>query len=331
MSIILCPQVFLSTRHGVYILPRALNNGLPFDRVVIKRLVNYLPASIGRPFLFSKLNSRVNHSKYGMSPNHPFTARDVIVNDELPARILVGSLNMKPNIVEFKDHKVVFEDGSEETIHKVVFATGYEYSFPFLEKSTIAVEQRFPYLYKQIVPLTFQSNTLLVVGLVCTNGPVVPMLEMQARWAVRLMRGDMHLPSSEEMKSSCELRKRKLEIMFGREIRYNIFVPYQDYMDDLAVDIGCSPNTLRYLATNPGLWWKVLAGPVVPAQYRLEGPGKKYNKARATIMEGEKRVWLPMNTRQAGEHETEGLYNAVSKFLFALVGLTGVVLAYVYA
>ncbi|KAL5008852.1 hypothetical protein ScPMuIL_014433 [Solemya velum] len=267
-------HVFMSTRHGTYTVPRALDNGLPFDMVGIRRLYSYLPEAIKRMVFYRQLNSRINHSNYGIAPNHPFTMRDMIVNDELPTRILVGSLNMKPDITQFKAKSVLFEDGSEERIDKVVFATGYEYSIPFLETSTLTIEQRFPYLYKQIVPPGVGPHTLAVVGLVGTNAPVVPLLEMQARYAVRLFGGHITLPPQEQMKSSCERRKQTLEKMFGREIRFNIFVNYMDYMDDLAADVGCSPKTCWYLATNPRLWWKVLAGPVVPAQYRLEGPGK---------------------------------------------------------
>ncbi|KAL5007986.1 hypothetical protein ScPMuIL_013567 [Solemya velum] len=319
-------HVFLSTRHGIYTIPRALDNGLPYDRVTVRRLYSYLPMAIRRILLFRKLTSRINHSNYGIAPNHPFTMHDCIINDDLPTRILVGSLNMKADITQFKEKSVLFEDGSEERIDKVVFATGYEYNIPFLEKSTVSIEQQFPYLYKQIVPPDVEPHTLAVVGLVYAHAPLVPILEMQARYVVRLFGGHIILPPREQMKSSCERRKQALEKMFGRKIRFNIFVDYVGYMDDLAADVGCSPKTCRYLATNPRLWWKVLAGPIVPAQYRLEGPGK-CPKACETIMEGEKCVWIPMRSRRAGEHETDGLYNPLIKTKILATILTALVLA----
>lgn len=62
-----------------------------------------------------------------------------MVNDDLPNRVLSGTLTVKGNIQKFTDSGVYFEDGEFQEIDCVVFATGYNFSYPFLDKSIINV------------------------------------------------------------------------------------------------------------------------------------------------------------------------------------------------
>ena len=74
---------------------------------------------------------------YSYIEEHP------IVNDDLPSRILCGSVIIKPNIKEFTSdgHGVIFED--DTYIHHVdcVFmATGYNIMFPYLKENILSVK-----------------------------------------------------------------------------------------------------------------------------------------------------------------------------------------------
>ena len=62
-----------------------------------------------------------------------------MVNDSLPNAILSGMVVVKGNVKEFTETGVIFEDGSSEDVDVVIFATGYTFTFPFLDDSVIKV------------------------------------------------------------------------------------------------------------------------------------------------------------------------------------------------
>ncbi len=116
-----------------------------------------------------------------------------MVNDDLPNRILSGTVSVKPNVQEFRGSSVVFEDGTvEDDIDLVVFATGYTFSFPFLSSHVIPVSKNKVSLYKYIYPPGLERPTLAVIGLIQPLGAIMPISEMQARWATRVFKGIKH-------------------------------------------------------------------------------------------------------------------------------------------
>lgn len=114
-----------------------------------------------------------------------------LINDDLPGRILLGALVMKPNLQEFRGSSLVFDDGTvEDHIDAVVFCTGYNYSFPFLPTSLFSGPKLELTLYQHVFPPTLERPTLAILGLFQTKGPIIPVVEMQARWATKVFAGD---------------------------------------------------------------------------------------------------------------------------------------------
>ena len=66
-----------------------------------------------------------------------------MVNDELPNRILCGTIVIKADVRELReDGSVEFEDGTVvKDVDIVLAATGYWFGFPFIDKSLIEVKQ----------------------------------------------------------------------------------------------------------------------------------------------------------------------------------------------
>uniref|UniRef100_UPI0009B31664 dimethylaniline monooxygenase [N-oxide-forming] 5-like n=1 Tax=Monopterus albus TaxID=43700 RepID=UPI0009B31664 len=109
------------------------------------------------------------------------------INDELPNRILSGTVQVKPNIRRFQGSSVEFDDGSvAEDVDLVVFATGYRFSFPFLASHVVSVSENKTSLYKYVFPPELEHPTLAIIGLVQPLGAIMPISEMQARWATRV-------------------------------------------------------------------------------------------------------------------------------------------------
>lgn len=118
------------------------------------------------------------------------------INDELPFRIMMGAVQVRPDVHEFTDSSVSFVDGTTEQIDAVVFATGYEYKIHFLDDSVTKIEDNRTCLYKYMFPPHLEHPTLGIVGMVQAIGAIMPISEIQCRWYTRLITGKLTLSSS---------------------------------------------------------------------------------------------------------------------------------------
>lgn len=308
-------HVYVSTRRGSYVIQRAAEYGIPFDHLAINRFSQSLPWDLMRPVHYHKINYKYNHSNYGLSPNFRFDGGVVTISDDLPNRILLGAISIKSNVEKFTENGVQFDDSSVvENIDVVILATGFKYSFPFLEDSVVEVDNHFAYLYELVFPVDLQPSTLAVIGLVQPFGSLPPILEMQARWASKVFSGKCTLPSSAERRQIVEKRRQFLKTKYVDSPRYSLQIYFIDYLDNLASRIGCKPNLIKYFFTNPKFWYKLYFGPATPPQWRLDGPGK-WSGARKSIESVEENTYYPMKTRQSGTGERDGLYDGWIKLL----------------
>lgn len=117
------------------------------------------------------------------------------INDELPFRIMLGAVQVRPDIHEFTDSSVSFVDGTTEQIDAVVFATGYEYKIHFLDDSITKIDDNRTCLYKYMFPPHLEHPTLGIVGMVQAIGAIMPISEIQCRWYTRLITGKLTISS----------------------------------------------------------------------------------------------------------------------------------------
>ncbi|XP_017284216.1 flavin-containing monooxygenase 5 [Kryptolebias marmoratus] len=294
-------QLFLSTRRGAWILNRVGENGMPLD-MLFNRVVNLLRKVLPFGYFCSvgenRLNQRFDHALYNLKPKHRLFSQHPTVNDDIPNRILSGTVQVKPNIRRFHGSSVEFEDGSVvDDIDLVVFATGYKFSYPFLSSSVISVSDNKASLYKYMFPPELDRPTLAVIGLVQPLGAIMPISEMQARWATRVFKGCLKLPSGAAMLKDIKCKEESMAKRYVSSQRHTIQVDYIDYMDEISEMVGVRPRLSRILLTDPQLGLKLLFGPCTPYQYRLRGPGK-WAGARQAIFTQWERVAQPMQTRQ---------------------------------
>lgn len=322
-------QLYLSTRRGAWILNRVGDNGLPLD-FSFNRLFGFF--QLFAPFGFlcgvaeNQLNKRFDHALYNVKPKHRVFSQHPTVNDELPNRILSGTVQVKPNIRRFNGSSVEFDDGSVvEDVDLVVFATGYRFSYPFLAQNVVSVSDNKASLYKYVFPPELDQPTLAMIGLVQPLGAIMPISEMQARWATRVFKGCIKLPSTAAMLKDIECKEETMARRYVSSSRHTIQVDYLPYMDEIAELVGVRPNILQMLLTEPRLGLSVLTGPITPYQYRLRGPGK-WAGARQAIFTQWQRVVQPMQTRPDAEPTPKRSMKGLLLLWAAAVGLT----AYVY-
>ncbi|KHJ99932.1 Flavin-binding monooxygenase-like protein [Oesophagostomum dentatum] len=172
-------KVYLATRSGSWVMNRVWDGGEPADLAYLSRFMFFLksvsPWWAQNYVLERKLNKRFDHGRFGLMPKHHVLAAHVTINDELPNRIVSGTV-------------------------VVIFATGFSFGFPLIEGGQlIPVKENRVDLYKYMYPAQLSpKNTLAVIGLVQPTGSIMPISEMQTRVFVAALNGPHSWPGARE-------------------------------------------------------------------------------------------------------------------------------------
>ncbi|XP_059157696.1 flavin-containing monooxygenase 5-like isoform X2 [Physella acuta] len=293
-------QVFLSTRRGTWILNRVADQGYPVDMLFSRRplmkLVEMFPGLISK-YQERKINQKIDHSLYSLRPEHGIFQQHPFVNDDMPNRIICGSIKIKADVKCFTETGVEFVDGtSEDNIDVVLLATGYTFGFPFIDKEVIEVKDNRVQLYKQMYPPELEKKSLAIIGCFQPLGAIMPISEMQCRLATRVIKGETVLPSKAVMWQDIRQKEAAMAKRYYKTQRHTIQVDYISFMDELAELVGCNIDFWAIFKRDPVLALTVMFGPVTPYTYRLCGPGQ-WSGAREAIRTQWQRIKHPLQTR----------------------------------
>lgn len=323
-------KVCLSTTGGSWVMSRIGDSGYPGDMLFLTRFNNFirnlLPTSLATRLLAMKMNNWFNHTNYGVIPRDRTQLREPVINDELPGRIITGKVFIRPSIKEVRAHSVLYCDmPEEEPMDIIVLATGYTFAFPFLDETVVKVEKGQASLYKYIFPAHLPKPTLAVIGLIKPLGSMIPTMETQARWAVRVLKGEIKLPPSAVMMEEVRVRRQNKHSGFGLNFCQALQSDYIPYIEELLDAIGAKPNILALLLTDPRLAWALIFGPFSPYQFRLTGPGKWAGARRAILSQWDRTVQA---TKTREVQETTSSVTSFLKLIGFLVVLMAVFLIF---
>jgi hypothetical protein len=142
--------VYLSTRSGAWVVPKYVF-GMTADKIAHSLPV--IPLSWQRRAMqpFARLMFG-DPQRYGLpKPNHRFLEAHPTQSAELLMRLGSGDATAKPNIERLDGRSVVFVDGSSVEADVIIYATGYNITFPFFDRSFLeAPDNKLP-LYKRIL------------------------------------------------------------------------------------------------------------------------------------------------------------------------------------
>lgn len=144
----------------------------------------------------------------------------------------------KPDIQEFNETGVIFQDGSFEEIDDVIYCTGFLYDYPFLDESsglTLDSKSVVP-LYRYMVNINEPS--MLVMGLI-VRACLVVALDAQARYATALIAGNFTLPPHDEMMQEWQRRVDTIRSRGQRMSFIHILAEKEDqYYAELSEESG---------------------------------------------------------------------------------------------
>jgi hypothetical protein len=223
-------ETFLSTRSGAWVLPKYIF-GRPADTLV--KTNPRLPLSLQRRM--GALLQRIVSGKpedFGLpKPNHRFLEAHPTVSSELLLRLGSGDAKAKPDVAELLGDRVRFADGSVEEIDVIVYATGYNISFPFFDPGFISAPDNVLPLYKRM----FKPGVpdLVFVGLGQAIPTIFPFAELQAKLAGEYLDGGYALPSEREMEATIRADERKHIKHFSNKPRHTMQLDWYVYEDDM--------------------------------------------------------------------------------------------------
>lgn len=288
-------QVYLSTRHGAWVLQRNADNGVPRDMAVNSRFQCMVPFSLRQWLTKNQMAARMSLDNLGLLPTKELFHSEVMVNDIIDSRIMCGKIKAVTGLERFIPDGVVLIDGSTiDNVDVVVYATGYQLHTPFLDDSIMGGNFRDLELYLYVFPPRLRHPTFAAIGFFETIGSHGPVMELQARWACRVFKGLCNLPSQNTMLSDVRQTKQHLSKIFGKD---KIFFPPVPYSERVSSLIGAKPNILKMAFTDPLLAYKCFFGPAYPFTYRLQGPNS-WDGAREAIMTAWDYTILSTKTRE---------------------------------
>jgi cation diffusion facilitator CzcD-associated flavoprotein CzcO len=172
-----------------------------------------------------------------------------------------GEIACRPGISAVVGRRVAFTDGTSADVDAIVCATGYDPDVPYL--SDVAGDRT--WVDTDLYQRTFHPDLpgLGVIGQFLVQGPYWPLLELQARWIFSVWSGALALPEPQHMREAIVTPRPILESHNALALM-------------LSEESGVSPDPLAW----PALSEPLLFGPMLPARYRLSGPGARASAAQ---------------------------------------------------
>jgi cation diffusion facilitator CzcD-associated flavoprotein CzcO len=114
-------------------------------------------------------------------PDHEIYQAHPIMNSLVLYYIGHGDNIPKPDVKELKANSVVFEDGTEEVVDMIIYATGFYSSLPFLRDKHLTVNDHVPDLYAHAFHRAYDN--ILFCGYINTPGGIGNMANSVGRMA----------------------------------------------------------------------------------------------------------------------------------------------------
>jgi hypothetical protein len=223
----LAEKVYLSARHGVWVVPKYIF-GVPTTRLtgmprwVPWRLNSWLTnlivaMNVGKPW------------NYGLPrPDHRILQAHPTISQEIYIRLGSGDIHPRPGINCLDGDRVEFSDGSRDEVDIIIWCTGYNVSFPFFDAAFIAAPDHDLPLWERMVRPGLDN--LFFIGLLQPLGAIMPMAEAQAKLIGDHLLGRVSLPSAPEMQAAIEKERNAMFDRYqDRAPRHTMQVDFEAY------------------------------------------------------------------------------------------------------
>lgn len=181
-------RTYHSMRRGYYFLPKFWR-GFPLDQVGENLLRWRLPL-----FLRRWLGIGVSYLTLGDIRKIGFPAADhklfethPIINSQLVYAVAHGDVTIKPDVAELFGDRVRFVDGSEVEIDVIIYATGFNISFPFIDETELNWRDGRPDLFLNVFHP--DRDDLFIAGLIQPDSGQWGLVDYQGQLIAAYLQG----------------------------------------------------------------------------------------------------------------------------------------------
>ena len=173
-----------------------------------------------------------NPELYGLpKPNHKFFEAHPTQSVELPLRLGSGDIAPKGNVSRLDGETVHFEDGTSSEFDVIVYATGYNITFPFFDEEFLSAPDNQIRLFKRMFKPGIDD--LVLMGFAQAIPTLFPFVEAQARLLAAYAVGRYALPEAGEMERAIDEDHAKFIGHVTDQPRHTQQVDYFIYEHDL--------------------------------------------------------------------------------------------------
>lgn len=240
----LAERLYISMRRGVWVLPKYMN-GQPADKAVLPA---WLPTGLGRKLARGAIKKAIgNMEDYGLpKPDHEPLSGHPSVSGEFLTRVGCGDIVPKGAIERLDGDGVVFTDGSREEVDAIVWATGYNVTFPFFDLPELTPQDnKFP-LFKRMVKPGFEN--LFFLGLAQPLPTLVNFAEQQSKLVAACLAGEYALPDKDQMQAIIAKDDETHLGHFYKSARHTMQVDFSVYVRDLLAEIKRGKTRAKMVA-----------------------------------------------------------------------------------
>ncbi len=213
-------RTFISVRGGAHVIPRWIG-GTPYDGSDVAPL-NRMPWRLmNLVFGFRVGRERGVYPASWPTPAHRLLEGIPLISSDILPAVRRGEVIVKPAIARLAGDRVRFIDGTEEVVDRMIYATGYRISLPFLPPSLLAPPRgRELPLYRRIIRPSLGG--LYFVGYVDAPGGLLPVVQSQAEWLAAVVTGRLTVPPPEQMWQAIERAEPRTRERFPGESPHSI-------------------------------------------------------------------------------------------------------------
>jgi hypothetical protein len=196
-----------------------------------------------------------------MKPDDDIAKAGITLSQDFLPLVAEKRIQVKPWIARIQGQRVQFEDGTADTFDAILFSTGFSLHLPYLSEELrhrLRVDDYSLDLYRYT--FTPEFDRLAFVGLHDQSGPLLPALELQARWVAYTWSGLVNPVTTDEMREAI----RQFQPI--REARV------KTAMHQMAIGFSREIGTEPDLSAHPELTRAAMFGPLPAISFRIFGP-----------------------------------------------------------
>lgn len=207
-------QVILSARSGRWVLPK-ITNGKPLDARAphpsdrLPAAIRALPESVSQWLIRRTIGKMLRNQSARLGGQQalglptpkikPWEERPTLSVDFIPA-LQSGLIDVRPGIQRFDGNTVYFTDDTQCDVDVILYATGYQLNFPYLDRDTLGGAATDLELYQRISHPA--HDQLFFIGCCRVMCSMWPLAEQQSRWIASLLSGKFKLPEERKRRAN---------------------------------------------------------------------------------------------------------------------------------